>query len=116
MFAEKFSDLKVDESLFGPYMKTNKFDICRDEWGLSVDDCMRNYLADVWSLDAAIGRLLKKLDQLGLSENTIVVFTSDQGPGEKHTQYTESQPGRRHDPREHDGLAERASWREARDV
>ena len=80
VFAEKFSDLKVDESLFGPYMKTNKFDICRDEWGLSVDDCMRNYLADVWSLDSAIGRLLKKLDQLGLSENTIVVFTSDQGP------------------------------------
>ena len=80
VFAEKFRDLKVDESLFGPYMKTNKFDICRDEWGLSVNACMRNYLADVWSLDAAIGRLLKKLDQLGLSENTIVVFTSDQGP------------------------------------
>ena len=80
VFAEKFTDLKVDESLFGPYMKTNKFDICRDEWGLSVDDCMRNYLADVWSLDLAVGRLLDKLDELGLSENTIVVFTSDQGP------------------------------------
>ena len=80
VFAEKFSDLQVDESLFGPYMKANKFDICRDEWGLSVNDCMKNYLADVWSLDAAIGRLLKKLDQLGLSENTIVVFSSDQGP------------------------------------
>jgi len=80
VFAEEFTDLKVDESLFGPYMKTNKFDTCRDEWGMSVDDCMRNYLADVWSLDLAVGRLLKKLDELGLSENTIVVFTSDQGP------------------------------------
>ena len=80
VFAERFKELKVEESLFGPYMKTNKFDICRDEWGLNVDSCMRNYLADVWSLDAAIGRLLKKLDQLGLSENTVVVFTSDQGP------------------------------------
>ena len=80
VFAEKFGDLQVDESLFGPYMKANKFDICRDEWGLSVDACMKNYLADVWSLDLAVGRLLKKLDQLGLSENTIVVFTSDQGP------------------------------------
>ena len=50
VFAEKFSDLKVDESLFGPYMKANKFDICRDEWGLSVNACMKNYLADVWSL------------------------------------------------------------------
>jgi arylsulfatase A-like enzyme/lysophospholipase L1-like esterase len=80
VFAEEFKHLKVDESQFGPYMKANKFDVCRDEWGLSVDACMKNYLADVWSLDAAIGRLLKKLDQLGLSENTIVVFTSDQGP------------------------------------
>ena len=80
VFAEKFSDLQVDESLFGPYMKANKFDICRDEWGLSVNDCMKNYLADVWSLDLAVGRLLKKLDELGLSENTIVVFASDQGP------------------------------------
>jgi|GEM_PF-438325 len=79
-FVEKFKDLKVDESLFGPHMKTNKFDICRDEWNLSVDECMKNYLADVWSLDAAIGRLLNKLDRLGLSENTIVVFASDQGP------------------------------------
>ena len=43
VFTEEFADLKVDESLFGPYMKTNKFDICRDEWGLSVDACMRNY-------------------------------------------------------------------------
>ena len=80
VFAEKFKDLKVNESLFGPYMKTSKFDICRNEWGLAVDPCMRNYLADVWSLDLAVGRLLKKLDELGLSENTIVVFTSDQGP------------------------------------
>ena len=47
VFAEKFSDLKVDESLFGPYMKSKKFDTCRDEWGLNADDCMRNYLADV---------------------------------------------------------------------
>jgi len=80
VFADKFSNLKVDESLFGPYMKTNKFDICRDEWGLEVDPCMRNYLADVWSLDASIGRLLEKLDGLKLSDNTIVVFASDQGP------------------------------------
>ena len=80
VFAEKFSDLQVDESLFGPYMKANKFDVCRDEWGVSVNDAMKNYLADVWSLDLAVGRLLKKLDQLGLSENTIVVFASDQGP------------------------------------
>ena len=41
---------------------------------------MRRYLADVLSLDEAVGRLLKALDELGLRENTIVVFSSDQGP------------------------------------
>jgi arylsulfatase A-like enzyme len=86
VFAEKFNDLKVDESLFGPNMKVNKFETCRDVWDLSVDYCMKNYLADIWSLDLAVGRLLKKLDDLGLSENTIVIFSSDQGPA-RNTPY-----------------------------
>ena len=40
---------------------------------------MRAYLADIFSLDEDVGRLLKRLDELGLRENTIVVFSSDQG-------------------------------------
>ncbi len=40
---------------------------------------MQAYLADIYSLDEDIGRLLKRLDELGLSNNTIVVFSSDQG-------------------------------------
>jgi N-acetylgalactosamine-6-sulfatase len=40
---------------------------------------MRRYLAEVEALDADVGRLLKKLDDLGLTKNTIVVFSSDQG-------------------------------------
>lgn len=47
---------------------------------------MQNYLGDVWCLDLAVGRLLKKLDDLGLSENTIVIFSSDQGPA-RNTPY-----------------------------
>jgi arylsulfatase len=31
-------------------------------------------------MDAQIGRLLARLDELGLSENTLVIFTSDNGP------------------------------------
>ena len=31
-------------------------------------------------MDKQIGRLIKALDELGLSENTIVIFTSDNGP------------------------------------
>lgn len=34
----------------------------------------------IHELDVIVGRLLKTLDELGVAENTIVVFTSDNGP------------------------------------
>ncbi len=37
------------------------------------------YVAMVESMDAGIGRVLAKLDELGLREKTLVVFTSDNG-------------------------------------
>ncbi|HSQ57378.1 MAG TPA: sulfatase, partial [Gemmata sp.] len=37
------------------------------------------YAAMVESMDEAVGRVLKKLDDLKLSENTLVIFTSDNG-------------------------------------
>ncbi len=40
---------------------------------------MQDYLASVSSVDDNIGRLLDYLDESGLAENTIVVYTSDQG-------------------------------------
>jgi arylsulfatase A-like enzyme len=40
---------------------------------------MRDYLACVASVDDGVGRLLDALDKSGLAENTIVVYTSDQG-------------------------------------
>ncbi|MBY0524628.1 MAG: sulfatase [Gemmataceae bacterium] len=40
---------------------------------------MRDYLACVASIDDNIGRLLDSLDKEGLAENTIVIYTSDQG-------------------------------------
>jgi N-acetylgalactosamine-6-sulfatase len=42
------------------------------------------YLSNLRILDQAIGRLLEKLDDLGLAENTIVLFTSDNGPADTH--------------------------------
>jgi len=56
-----------------------KFDQCR-QLGGDVTESMRRYLGDVSSLDDDVGRLLRKLDELGLRDNTIVVFASDQGP------------------------------------
>ena len=40
---------------------------------------MQDYLACISSVDDNVGRLLDYLDESGLAENTIVVYTSDQG-------------------------------------
>lgn len=37
------------------------------------------YASMIYSVDAVVGRILDKLDALGISDNTIVVFTSDNG-------------------------------------
>jgi arylsulfatase A-like enzyme len=40
---------------------------------------MQDYLATIQSVDDGVGRLLAYLDKTGLSKNTIVIYTSDQG-------------------------------------
>lgn len=40
---------------------------------------MQDYCAVVQSIDDNVGRLLKWLDENGLSKNTVVIYTSDQG-------------------------------------
>jgi arylsulfatase A-like enzyme len=40
---------------------------------------MRDYLSCIRSVDDAMGRLLDYLDESGLAENTIVIYSSDQG-------------------------------------
>ena len=40
---------------------------------------MRDYLATVLAVDENIGRLLKYLEEIGELDNTIIVYTSDQG-------------------------------------
>ena len=40
---------------------------------------MRDYLRCVQSVDDNVGRLMDYLKQNGLEENTIVIYTSDQG-------------------------------------
>jgi len=37
------------------------------------------YASMVYSLDENVGRLMERLDELGLSDNTLVIFTSDNG-------------------------------------
>lgn len=40
---------------------------------------MSRYLRTVQAIDDGVGRMLDTLDELGLTENTIVIYTSDQG-------------------------------------
>jgi N-acetylgalactosamine-6-sulfatase len=77
-FVDEFKDLRVDESLFSDAQR-EKFATVR-RMGGDVDDAMRRFLGDLASMDQDIGRLLTKLDELALRENTLVVFNADQGP------------------------------------
>jgi arylsulfatase A-like enzyme len=45
-----------------------------------LDKKQQVYYGTVTNLDENIGRLLKKLDDLGIAGDTIVIFTSDNGP------------------------------------
>ena len=75
---DEFKDVKVSRADFG-YHQQKTFDEA-EAFGGDLNVGMRNYLGDVYSLDLQVGRLLAKIDALGLRENTIVVFSSDHGP------------------------------------
>ena len=46
-----------------------------------LEKIVGNYDGEIAFTDAQIGTLLKKLDQMGLSENTLIVITADHGEG-----------------------------------
>ena len=76
--AGRFKDATVDRKDFSPTMQ-HKFDECLKIGG-DLDESMRQYLGDVYQIDLNVGRVLKALDELGLRDDTIVVFSSDHGP------------------------------------
>ena len=76
-YADKFKELTVKESDFADSMH-EKFEQLKKADG-KIDEHVRNYLGEVLALDDSIARLLKAIDELGLRDNTIVVFSSDQG-------------------------------------
>ncbi len=45
-----------------------------------TDDVQREHHANVTQLDHAFGKLMRTLDELKLTDNTVVIFTSDNGP------------------------------------
>lgn len=64
-----------------PYAGDVKIDIPKypDLDEARVNRMMREYLASVRSVDRNLGRVMKSLDDLKLTENTVVIFTSDHG-------------------------------------
>ena len=76
--ARAFADVKVDRSRFAPTMQ-HKFDESQELQG-DLDESMRQYLADVASIDRNVGRIMEAIDELGIRDHTIVVFSSDHGP------------------------------------
>lgn len=69
-------------------------------WHAVDDELIQNfrarYFGDVSLVDAQVGRVIQKLDELGLRENTIVIFCSDHGDylGDHHLM----QKGKFHEP------------------
>ena len=76
--AAEFSGLVVQREDFSAHMHARFDEI--EEFGGDIDDSMANYLGDVYALDLLVGKVLEKIDELGLREDTIVVFSSDNGP------------------------------------
>ena len=57
--------------------------------------------AQVQNLDTNIGRMLDKLDTLGLAENTIVIYASDQGMNDRGAPHGGNRLGIPYDPAQH---------------
>ncbi len=72
-------DLTVDDvkEELPPDLQGDDMRVERIRW--TYQRYLRDYLQCVQSIDDNTGRLLDRLAELGLAENTIVVYTSDQG-------------------------------------
>lgn len=82
-----FIESKKDEQFFcylslnaphGPYnLPKEYYDLYKDE--TRIDETQKRFYGMITNIDDNFSELLKKLDTLGVAENTIVVFTTDNG-------------------------------------
>lgn len=70
----EYEGLHVDPNDFEGWMREYV------EQAEDLDSKMQVYCASMTSLDRAVGRLLDHLEQTGLADNTLVLYTSDNGP------------------------------------
>jgi len=103
--AMKFIETNRDSPFFcylttnaphGPYLVPEKYSRPYKEKGLKPPSLTRFY-GMITNLDENIGRLRDKLDRLGLRENTILVFTTDNGSAEGHRFFNAQMRGNKGD-------------------
>lgn len=76
-FFLNMSYYQVHTPLQGKPEYIKKYDVKKKQLGLTKQNT--TYAAMIQSLDESVGRILQKLEVLGLRENTIVIFSSDNG-------------------------------------
>jgi N-acetylgalactosamine-6-sulfatase len=75
--------LHPTEEQKGPYEEFSTPPIGEDAEA-SYDGAMTLYYSSVTAIDRQVGRLMDALDDMGLADDTILVFSSDNGPEEIH--------------------------------
>ena len=84
---EEYSEMYNSAGVDSLEKKINYGGVARP--GKDISANKKDYYGTVSQLDNAFGRLVKTIDDLGLRENTIIIFTSDNGP-ETPVTYEES--------------------------
>ena len=81
--AEKFIDDNKDQALLplsrATTIRTSSLNAKQELIDKHKDAFNPTYAAMIETLDDCVGRVVAKLDALGLAENTIIIFTSDNG-------------------------------------
>lgn len=77
-----------------PTVQPPRRDVLRraEEAGFKADDWRKGSWAGIAWLDDGVGAILRRLEQLGLTDNTLVIFASDHASRGKMTCYAEAVP------------------------
>jgi arylsulfatase A-like enzyme len=62
-----------------PQVQTSRAATAYREWVKDYDSTVRHYYALITGVDAAIGMIREELERQGLADNTVILFTSDNG-------------------------------------
>ncbi|MEN8126760.1 MAG: sulfatase [Planctomycetota bacterium] len=73
-YVDRYKDISLNKLCQRPNIPP-----ANQQWGKYYRSNIRNYYAMITGVDEQFGRIVQALEEQGLDENTIVVFTSDHG-------------------------------------